>query len=74
MVERFKQQKPDLASTVTIEVVPLEGVIATLQQSNDQMLDKILLVPSTESIEFLRSLKPNQSTQPAQPTQPTQPK
>ena len=54
MVTKFKEQKPDLAETVNIEVIPLEGVIATLQSSDDEMLNKIVLVPSAESLEFLK--------------------
>lgn len=54
MVTVFKQQKPDLANSVTIEVVPLENIIATLQSSDDETLTKIRLVPSTESQEFVR--------------------
>ncbi|MGK7936070.1 MAG: Tic22 family protein [Xenococcaceae cyanobacterium] len=54
MVNVFKQQKPDLAETVTIEVVPLENIIATLQSSDDETLTKIKLVPSSESQEFVR--------------------
>ena len=54
MVNLFKQQKPDLADTVTIEVVPLENIIATLKTSDDETLTKIRLVPSTESQEFVR--------------------
>ncbi|MBE9166871.1 hypothetical protein IQ238_04750 [Pleurocapsales cyanobacterium LEGE 06147] len=54
VVSQFKQQKPELADTVNIEVVLLEGVIDTLQNSNDEMLNKIVLVPSTESLQFIR--------------------
>lgn len=60
MVEKFKTQKPDLAATVNIEVVPLEGVIQTLQNNDDPMLSKIVLVPSTESIQFLQESAPQQ--------------
>jgi nickel transport protein len=56
MVDRFKQQKPDLASTVKVEAVPLEGVMYTLQTSNNQELNNIVIVPSQEAISFLRSL------------------
>ena len=69
MVEKFKTQKPDLAETVNIEVVPLEGVIQTLQTSEDQMLTKIVLVPSTESLQFLQQ---NSATQQEQQQQPQQ--
>lgn len=54
MIDRFKQEKPDLAATVKIEVIPLESVMATLQQSDDEMLKKIRLVPSQESIQYIR--------------------
>ena len=54
MVEKFKTQKPELAGSVNIEVVPLEGVIQTLQTNDDPMLSKIVLVPSTESLKFLQ--------------------
>lgn len=68
MVDRFKQQKPDLAATIKIQAVPLEGVIQTLQTSNNQQLNDIILVPSQESIAFLRSL-PAASGQQAAPQQ-----
>jgi hypothetical protein len=55
MIAKFQQQKPELANSVNIEVVPLEGVIETLETSNDDNLSKIVLVPSDESIEFLES-------------------
>ncbi|MEW6494887.1 MAG: Tic22 family protein [Cyanobacteriota bacterium] len=61
MVDRFKQQQPNLASTVKVEAVPLEGVIYTLQTSNNQELSSIVIVPSQESISFLRSLPASQN-------------
>lgn len=66
MVNRFKKDKPDLAATVKIDVVPLENVISTLQQSNDTMLTKIRFVPSQESLAFIRSVL-NQSKGQAAP-------
>jgi hypothetical protein len=60
MVARFKKDKPELASTVKIEVISLEGVIATLEQSNDASLGKILLIPSDETMQFIRDNQPNQ--------------
>lgn len=72
MVEKFKTQKPDLAATVNIEVVPLEGVIQTLQTSDDEMLTKIVLVPSTESLQFIQNNAASQQGSPAQPA-PAQP-
>ncbi len=56
MVDRFKQQQPNLASTVRVEAVSLEGVLQTLQTSNNEQLNSIVLVPSRESLDFLRAL------------------
>jgi hypothetical protein len=55
MLERFKQQQPDLASTIDIQVLNLEGVIKTMETSKDPQLNQLLLIPPQESIEFLRS-------------------
>ncbi|OKH26027.1 hypothetical protein NIES593_02820 [Hydrococcus rivularis NIES-593] len=55
LLERFKKEKPDLASTVKIEVIPLEIMIATMKEKNDEMLTKIELVPSQESLQFIQS-------------------
>jgi hypothetical protein len=50
-VDKFQEQKPELASNVDIEVQPLEGVIETLETSNNKILSKIVLIPSSESLE-----------------------
>ena len=62
MVDRLRQQQPDLASTVQIQVVNLEGVIQTLTDSNNQELNQIVLVPPQDSVEFLRSMQPKGGT------------
>ncbi len=56
MVARFKEQEPEVAANVNIEVHPLEGVIETLETGSDEILQKIVLVPSSESIEFLQNV------------------
>jgi len=56
MVARFKEQEPEVAANVDIEVHPLEGVIETLETGSDEILEKIVLVPSAESIEFLQNV------------------
>ena len=63
MVDRYKQQQPNQSSNITIEVVSLEGLIATLQSSNNEDLTKIMLVPSEESQNFLESLRNSNSSQ-----------
>jgi nickel transport protein len=70
MVDRFKQQQPNLASSIKMQAVPLEGVIQTLQTSNNDQLNNIVLVPSRESIEFLRSLPASSGQAAPQPQQP----
>ena len=67
MVEKFKTQEPDLAASVNIEVVPLESIIQALQNNDDPMLSKIVLVPSSESIQFLQQSAPQQPAPGATP-------
>ncbi|MCT7948383.1 hypothetical protein NG798_01115 [Ancylothrix sp. C2] len=66
MITRFGQQQPDLANQVQIKVVDLQGIIETLQKSNDPQLNQIILIPPRESVEFVRSLMPAQGQAPAQ--------
>ena len=73
MVAKFKEQQPDLAATVKVEVVPLEGVISALQTSDEEMLSKIVLVPSTESLAFLKEKAAEQGGANQQQLQPEQP-
>ncbi|MEM8722381.1 MAG: Tic22 family protein [Cyanobacteria bacterium P01_G01_bin.39] len=56
MVAKFQEQEPEIAANVDIEVHPLEGLIETLATSSDEILEKIVLVPSSESIEFLENV------------------
>lgn len=65
MLTRLEQLQPDLANTVSIQVINLEGLINTLERSDNPELEQILLVPPEESLEFIRS----QQGQPAQPQQ-----
>ncbi len=60
MLNRLGETQPDLAASVRIQVVNLEGVINLLETSNDQQLNQIVLIPPQESIEYIRSLQ-NQS-------------
>ncbi|BAQ63590.1 Tic22 family protein [Geminocystis sp. NIES-3709] len=60
LVDNFKKAQPNLASSVKIEVVILEGILEALKQGDDEMLTKIVLWPSKESIEFLRANAPKE--------------
>lgn len=55
MVNKYKEQEPDQAASVDIQVLPLEGVIENLETSSDETLQKIFLVPTTESLQFLQN-------------------
>lgn len=59
LLDNFKKQQPNMASTVEIQVLNLEGLIQVLQEKNDPQLNQIVLVPSEESINYVRSLNPN---------------
>ncbi len=72
MLERFKKQKPDLASTIQIQVVNLEGMLQALQTRNDQGLSQVVLVPPKASVDFVRSLAPAGNQQRPQSAAPQQ--
>jgi nickel transport protein len=57
LLDRLKQVQPDLASNVTVQVVNLEGLIQTLQTSDNTELNQVMLVPPQESVDFVRSLQ-----------------
>ena len=59
-LEAFKKAKPQEAANTEIQVLDLYRVIETLSSSNDPGTNKIFLFPSRESIEFIRSIVPNQ--------------
>jgi nickel transport protein len=57
MLGRLGEQQPDLAASVEIQVVNLQGVINLLRNSDDEQLNQIVLVPPRESIDYIRSLQ-----------------
>ncbi|MEL6440595.1 MAG: Tic22 family protein [Cyanobacteria bacterium J06621_8] len=58
MVAQFKEQQPEIADSVDIEVYPLEGVIQNLETSSNEFLEKIVFIPPSESIEFMQKVSP----------------
>lgn len=66
LLDRVRQQQPNLASEISIQVINLEGLIQTLQSSENSELNRIILIPPSESVEYIRSLSPQQG-QPATP-------
>ncbi|UZQ55007.1 hypothetical protein OOK60_02700 [Trichothermofontia sichuanensis B231] len=61
LIDRFKQQQPNEAVNITIEVINLEGMIQTLQRSNDPQLNKLVLIPSRDALQSIQSYLQNQA-------------
>jgi hypothetical protein len=64
LIDKFKVQQPALASTVEVQVLNLEGLLATLKSKNDSTLSQVVIYPSRESIEYLKSITPQPTTKP----------
>jgi nickel transport protein len=73
LLDRFKQQQPELAASVDIQAVPLEGVLQTLKTGNNPQLNQLMIIPPKESVNYLRSLSPQQPQQKPAPSAPTAP-
>jgi hypothetical protein len=58
MLTQFKTQQPDLISSVKIDVVILEGLLDALKRDNDQFLNRIVLIPPRETLEYLKQNQP----------------
>lgn len=56
MVEQFKQDQPEEAASVTIDVITLQSMLQTLEERNDEQLKQVVLVPSQESLDFLQTI------------------
>ena len=60
IVDQLKEQNPNLANTVNIDVVILEAVIDTLENNDSPILDRYVLMPSSESIEVVQQMLQNE--------------
>jgi nickel transport protein len=58
MLDNFKTQQPDLIDSVEIEVVSLEALLQALQTDDNQFLNRIVLIPPRETVEFLKQQQP----------------
>jgi Tic22-like family len=65
MIDQLRQSQPDLAGKVEIQVISLEGLIQNLQSSDNAALNQIFLIPTQETITFIRSLQPAAGQAPA---------
>lgn len=73
LMERFKQQDPKTAASLEVQVLNLEGVLEVMRTKNDPQLDQIVLIPPSESVEFVRSRLGNQPAQPRPQVAPAKP-
>jgi len=64
MMARVTQQEPTLASQIRIQVTSLENLIGILQQEDSEDLNRIVLVPPRETLDFIRTLQPAAGGQP----------
>ena len=63
MIDGVTKNNPELASTLKIEVIPLEIMIATLEQKDDEGLKKFRIWPSQEMIQLIQSQSNAQNQQ-----------
>lgn len=63
IVAKFKDQKPEEASNVEINVVPLESLMGAFDQKENDALRNMVIVPSSESIRVIQSLQQQQQNQ-----------
>lgn len=68
VVDQFKKQKPEQASTVTMRVISLEDILGAFQSDKDESLNYMELIPSREAVEFI--LRVQQQQQQKNPSQP----
>lgn len=60
MLEKVRQQQPDLASDIDVKVSNLEKVIEELENNDDPTVSNIVLVPPVETVEYLRTQQQQQ--------------
>lgn len=64
MLTRLRQEDATLADSMVVQVINLENLIQTLQESDNEGLTQIELIPPQSSIDFVRSLQPQQPPTP----------
>ncbi len=56
MIDRFKQEFPQLAHTISIQVLDLQGVIDTFRTNDNPQLEQVWLIPPQASLDFIARL------------------
>lgn len=55
IVARLKQQQPNLASSIEIQVSTLEATLKTMRERDTPEIQRVILVPPKESLAYIRS-------------------
>lgn len=55
MIAKLEEQSPDLTDNFRVDVATLEGLIRVLETDQNEVLEKIVLVPTEESTKFIQS-------------------
>lgn len=66
LIENIKKQQPDLASSITVKVTPLGGIVSALEsddQKQEDFIKSIVFVPSQESADMIMKLRQQNETQ-----------
>ncbi|MBC6420726.1 MAG: hypothetical protein GDA43_02685 [Hormoscilla sp. SP5CHS1] len=61
LLDKLKETNPNQIPNIEIDVVNLLQVIRTLKTKDDPQLNQVVLVPSRESVKYLRSLQSSQN-------------
>lgn len=73
-IDRFKQSQPDLAKTADIQVLIFENILEAMQSTQkDPSLEQLMLIPNTEAIQFLQTLRAPNNAPSNAPTKPAAP-
>lgn len=54
MINKLKENQPQKAQSVNIDVTTLQSVLQTLKEKNNEQLKQLVLVPSQDSLQFLQ--------------------
>jgi nickel transport protein len=56
LIRKYMEQKPEVGATIQVQVLDLEGLLSTLQQSNDRTLEQLLLIQPKKTGEYVQAL------------------
>lgn len=68
-IDQLRQNQPDLASSVRIDVVSLGNLLENLRTSDNQELTRIFLIPPEETLNYIRSMQQQEGGQNQQQNQ-----